>query len=55
VSSTPAPAVLQDFTVIERETKIMGCALLLSLGKSDDGVNVAEVGVALGILLIPFM
>eukprot|EP00967_Tisochrysis_lutea_P044662 scaffold54204_cov16-Tisochrysis_lutea.AAC.1 len=33
-----------DFTVVERETKVMGCALLLDLGKSEDGTHVAEVG-----------
>uniref|UniRef100_A0A7S3RA34 amino-acid N-acetyltransferase n=1 Tax=Dunaliella tertiolecta TaxID=3047 RepID=A0A7S3RA34_DUNTE len=36
--------LLQDFTVVERETKVMGCALLLDLGKSEDGTHVAELG-----------
>lgn len=33
----------QDFTVIERETKVMGCALLVNLGNSEEGTPVAEV------------
>ncbi|KAF8060080.1 NAGS2 [Scenedesmus sp. PABB004] len=35
---------LHNFTVIERETKVMGCALLLPLGVSPDGARVAEIG-----------
>ncbi|WIA13655.1 hypothetical protein OEZ85_007217 [Tetradesmus obliquus] len=35
---------LPNFTVIERETKVMGCALLLPLGVSPDGQRVAEIG-----------
>ncbi len=34
----------QDFTVIERENKVLGCALLVPLGRDDEGVEVAEVG-----------
>lgn len=37
--------LLPDFIVIERETKLMGCALLLPLGPDAQGVPVAEVGV----------
>lgn len=36
--------LMPAFTVLERETKVMGCALLLPLGVSDDGSSVAEVG-----------
>ena len=38
---------MQDFTVVEREGKVMGCALLLNLGHSSDGVLVGEVGCVL--------
>lgn len=34
---------MEHFTVIERETKVLGCALLLPLGESADGTTVAEV------------
>jgi amino-acid N-acetyltransferase len=37
-------AMMSDFIVIERETKLMGCAMLLPLGCTDEGVSVAEVG-----------
>ena len=37
-------AMMPDFIVIERETKLMGCAMLLPLGKTVDGVDVAEIG-----------
>jgi len=36
--------MLMDFTVIERETKVLGCALLLPLGADESGIPVAEVG-----------
>lgn len=36
--------LLHNFTVLERETKVMGCALLLPLGATPDGVRVAEIG-----------
>lgn len=36
--------LVPDFTVIERETKVLGCALLLPLGLDEHGVCVAEVG-----------
>lgn len=34
---------IQHFTVVERETKVLGCALVLPLGATADGVAVAEV------------
>lgn len=37
---------MQDFTVVERDGKVMGCALLLNLGRSQDGVLVGEVSQA---------
>ena len=37
-------AMMGDFIVIERETKLMGCAMLLPLGCTEEGVSVAEVG-----------
>ncbi|GAX75946.1 hypothetical protein CEUSTIGMA_g3389.t1 [Chlamydomonas eustigma] len=37
-------AMMKDFIVIERENKVLGCAMLLPLGQTDDGVSVAEVG-----------
>lgn len=37
-------APLQDFTVLERENKVLGCALLLNLGQDEQGTSVAEVG-----------
>jgi amino-acid N-acetyltransferase len=37
-------AMMQDFIVIERETKVLGCAMLLPLGKAADGTSVAELG-----------
>ncbi len=30
-------ANLADYTIIEREAKVLGCALLLPLGASSDG------------------
>nr|QKY14864.1 n-acetylglutamate synthase (NAGS) [Polytomella parva] len=36
--------LLPNFTVIERDNRILGCALLLELGKSPDGASVAELG-----------
>jgi len=36
--------MVHNFTVIERETKVMGCALLLPLGLDEEGVCVAELG-----------
>ncbi|KAL6752404.1 Aspartate/glutamate/uridylate kinase [Haematococcus lacustris] len=36
--------MLQDFTVLERENKVMGCALLLHLGPDSEGNIVAELG-----------
>lgn len=42
-SSQEIDDLVENFTVIERETKVMGCALLLPLGHSPDGVRVAEV------------
>lgn len=39
----PSVLCVQDFIVIERETKVLACALLLHLGKDQEGVEVAEV------------
>lgn len=36
--------LLPSCTVIERDNKILGCAVLLDLGTTPDGVRVAEVG-----------
>jgi amino-acid N-acetyltransferase len=36
--------LIPNFTVLERETKVMGCALLLPLGATPDGARVAEIG-----------
>lgn len=36
--------LLPNFTVLERETKVLGCALLLPLGATPDGQRVAEIG-----------
>lgn len=36
--------LVPHFTVLERETKVMGCCLLLPLGCSPDGLPVAEMG-----------
>ncbi|PNG66840.1 Amino-acid acetyltransferase, partial [Tetrabaena socialis] len=36
--------MLPRFTVIERDNRILGAALLLDLGQTPDGVTVAEVG-----------
>ncbi|KAG2437190.1 hypothetical protein HXX76_005854 [Chlamydomonas incerta] len=36
--------MLPSFTVIERDNRILGAALLLDLGQTPDGVPVAEVG-----------
>lgn len=37
-------AMIGDFIIIERERKVMGCAILVQLGMTEDGVNVAELG-----------
>uniref|UniRef100_A0A7R9V5J8 N-acetyltransferase domain-containing protein n=2 Tax=Chlamydomonas euryale TaxID=1486919 RepID=A0A7R9V5J8_9CHLO len=37
-------AVIDTFIVCEREQKVMGCAMLLDLGATDDGARVAELG-----------
>ena len=37
-------AMMHDFIVIERETKVLGCAMLLPLGSTADGTSVAELG-----------
>ncbi|EFJ51352.1 hypothetical protein VOLCADRAFT_57336 [Volvox carteri f. nagariensis] len=36
--------LIPNFTVIERDNRILGAALLLDLGQTPDGVTVAEVG-----------
>ncbi|GLC55697.1 hypothetical protein PLESTB_001015800 [Pleodorina starrii] len=36
--------LIPSFTVIERDNRILGAALLLDLGQTPDGVTVAEVG-----------
>eukprot|EP00798_Chlamydomonas_sp_ICE-L_P013637 gene13637-19519_t len=36
--------MLPEFIVIERECKLLGCALLVPLGTTDDGTTVAEIG-----------
>ncbi|KAI8462509.1 MAG: N-acetylglutamate synthase [Monoraphidium minutum] len=36
--------MVHNFTVLDREAKILGCALLLPLGATPDGARVAELG-----------
>lgn len=36
--------MLPDFIVVERETKVLACALIVPLGEAADGTLVAEVG-----------